>query len=433
MLAKSRKLTNFEKIFIGSNERCQFAVEVSKPELIPKIIRNLTTYILGFRLQLNGDKLQYHEKPFKVHPIPKSVKTAQQACDFVDSIKYDFNDTFAVIAADESKVAISVSHLICDGGFFVDIYDKILLDEPVKTKSVLPITTDIIFPDRLAKVTDSEIKAHHESVLDLTPVRWSPNYESLRRHFDKLQSYKNTDRHSNSNLSGVNCKYYALETPVKDFMFPKVQKFGLTESYWTGITLSYMAMNGELQNTFGVSTCIDLRQDMPKEDINPSITQNTSEINVIAKNVSPKSTVRELGKMMREDLNLKKSNNNFYTAYKSFLGSGYVFKPSPTCFAELSSVGRFKNENSPISDMWIQQTMLAKPAEGCAGFLSYSKDKYGENILVTRFQQPLTVLNDEDSEILVKSLMYAMKEMPPDVTIEEAYDELRRFQNSQRK
>ena len=48
----SKKLTNFQKNFIESNERCQFAVEVSKPDLIPKIIRNLEHYILGFHLKL---------------------------------------------------------------------------------------------------------------------------------------------------------------------------------------------------------------------------------------------------------------------------------------------------------------------------------------------------------------------------------------------
>ena len=121
----SKKLTNFQKNFIESNERCQFAVEVSKPDLIPKIIRNLEHYILGFHLKLEDDKLIYHNDKIPVYSFPKNIKNTKDACNFVDSINYDFKDTFSVIAANENIVSISVSHLICDGGFFIDIFDKL--------------------------------------------------------------------------------------------------------------------------------------------------------------------------------------------------------------------------------------------------------------------------------------------------------------------
>lgn len=139
-MIKAPKLTDFEKIFISSNERCQFSLKVSKPSLIPKIIHNLEQYILGFHLKLDDLNLVYHNDTIEVHSIPKSVKNVKDACNFMD-----YGDKFAIICANDDTVAISVSHLICDGGFFINIYDKLLFDEPIKIKSHFPITTNETF------------------------------------------------------------------------------------------------------------------------------------------------------------------------------------------------------------------------------------------------------------------------------------------------
>ena len=92
--APSRRITNYEKIYIQSNERCQFAVEVSKPDLIPKIIKNLEHYVLGFHLKLDDLNLVYHNDPINVLTIPKNVKNVREACEFVDSINFNYKDTF---------------------------------------------------------------------------------------------------------------------------------------------------------------------------------------------------------------------------------------------------------------------------------------------------------------------------------------------------
>lgn len=62
------------------------------------------------------------------------------------------------------------------------------------------------------------------------------------------------------------------------------------------------------------------------------------------------------------------------------------------------------------------------------GLVAFSKEKNGQNTLVTRIQQPCSVINDNDANILMKSLLYMMKEIPVDISIQDAFDELRRFQ-----
>ena len=425
MLSTSRKLTGYEKIYVTSNERCQFAVEVSNSGLIPKIIRNLTTGVLGFYLKLEGDILSYHNRPVEIHSIPKHVKTCREACKFADSLNFDYQDTFGMIAADDHKVVINVSHLICDGGFFIDFFNRLLRDEPPHLISKLPLTTDDIFSKELSKVTESEIEKHRQSVNFLTSLRWSPNYKELR-----AKSNENTK-----------CKYIAVETPANEFQFLR-NKINLTDLYMISTTLSYMAMNNELQTTFGNSLCVDYRQYMNKSDITPSNTQNTTEINVIADNIKPSTTVRELGRKLRHDLLVKKDYHNVFASYKSLLSGGYIFQPGHTSWSELSNIGRFKlsetnynysNGKSLITDMWVQQTMRTSFAEGVVGILAYSKDKHGENTLVTRFQQPCSVLNDQDADIVMKSILHLCKEIPIDITIQEAYDEISRFQNKLRK
>ena len=160
-MIKARKITDYEKIYISTNERCQFALKVSKPSLIPKLIRNLEHYILGFHLKLDDLNLVYHNDPIEIHSIPKSIKSTKDVCDFMDSINYDYREKFAIIGANDDTVAISVSHLICDGGFFINIFDKLLLDEPCKMKSYFPIQPMKLFQKSFQKLrgkTSSRIK-----------------------------------------------------------------------------------------------------------------------------------------------------------------------------------------------------------------------------------------------------------------------------------
>lgn len=51
--------------------------------------------------------------------------------------------------------------------------------------------------------------------------------------------------------------------------------------------------------------------------------------------------------------------------------------------------------------MSIPQTLRAKFTEVAIALLAFSKDKYGENTLVTRLQQPISVINDENANVLM--------------------------------
>lgn len=236
----------------------------------------------------------------------------------------------------------------------------------------------------------------------------------------------NTEKNKN-----LKCKYYVDESPIEEFHFRK-SKVNLTDLYNFSFALSIMSLNGHLAPNFGINTCVDLRQFVPHNKRTLLNTQNTSIVAVIADNVKPKMTVREVISSLHQDLMKKIKNGSSYTTLKCFLTNN--FPPGKKCVQnpELSNVGRLFVDNEyakKITDTWIQQVLVSKYAEGGCFLLSFSKEKNGKNTLVTRFQQPRSVMSDEKANLMIKSVMHLMKETPVDVSVQEAFDELRNFQN----
>ena len=411
----SRKINELEKYFLYTKENIQFAVKVSKPDLIPKIIHNIKNYNLGLHLKLNELNFVWHNDPIPINTLPSSIKDTREACDYVNSIKFDYHDTFSVIAANDNIVTTSVSHMVCDGGFFKNIFGKLLTDNFDNITPQTPLVATNYFQSELSKVTQQDIAHNHKLSSLITSLNWSKNYEEL-----------NNDENKN-----LRCNYYIDESPVEDLQFLK-SKINLTDFYNFSLALSIMSLNGRLDSNFGINTCVDLRQFLPKNERNPLNTQNTSIVSVIADNVKPKTTVREVISSLHQNLMEKLSGGSAFTTLQSFLTNNFPPHKKFVQNPELSNVGRLfvsDEYSTQITDAWIQQSLTSKFVEGACFLLSFSKTKNGKNVLVTRFQQPPSVMNDDDAKMMIKSLVHLMKELPVDVSVQEAYDELRRFQN----
>lgn len=242
-MIKSRKLTNFEKFFIYTKEKIQFAVEVSEPSFIPKVIKNLKHYIPGFHLCLEDSKYICHNKPTHVYSIPANITTPREACNYIEKINYDYEDSLSIIGANDKTVAVSVSHAICDAGFFSDIYNKLLLDIQYNISSPIPISTKDTFPQELSKITENDIKNANKTMNDLTTVRWSPNYQELQ----------------NKNKPGIPSRMHTDESPINTFECTK-SKRNITDLFMANSLLSIMSINGRLDSKFGLNLPINLRQ-----------------------------------------------------------------------------------------------------------------------------------------------------------------------------
>lgn len=142
----SRQINQLESYFNVTKENLQFAVEVSKPNLVPRIIQNIQNFNLGLHLKLDGLNFVWKNDPVYINTLPTSIKSTREACEFIDSIPYDYHDIFSVIAANDKFISVSVSHMVCDGGFFKYIFGKLLDDDKsYKIKPQTPIIATDFF------------------------------------------------------------------------------------------------------------------------------------------------------------------------------------------------------------------------------------------------------------------------------------------------
>ncbi|OHT07701.1 hypothetical protein TRFO_24049 [Tritrichomonas foetus] len=444
MLKTQRPLVIFEKGFIPCNERIQFAIEIENPSVVPKIIENLHNAMLGFDLRLEGDNVVYHKNDFVVHKIPTNIHSAREACNYVNTIPMSYDKTLSTIAANDKYVAVSVTHLLYDGGFFMNLYQNLLNEKikPTSEISLLPTSTDEIF----SRIYEKGVKIERwaQSAENITTAHWSKNMkcEQTKR--------KNNNDANDDNEDNTNCRYHDFETPVEDCQFIK-SKFGLTDSYWTIIPLCLMAFEGKLQK-FGIQTCVDLRPEIGKyinlynehhfdgytknNQLMNTINCNFSPIYLVLKDIEPdktsKMTIRQIGSRFRDLYNQYMNDGMFFDAFGALGKAGFTLPEKNLVMPEVSNVGRFILEK-PIVDCWIQQTVIHRFVPNSASFTVYSKTKYGKNTLVTRFQQPQSVLSNEDSHALASSVVFALKEISPDTSIQDAYEQIRKFQENSRK
>lgn len=423
-MIKTRELTSFEKFFVHTKEKIQFAVEVSDSDFIPKIIKNFKHYIPGFHLRLEDSKYICHNKPVYLYQIPKNVTTPREACSFIEKINFNYKDTLSIIGANDKTVAVSVSHVICDAGFLSDIYNKLLLDIQYKISSPIPVSTSDTFPAELEKITRSDIENVNKIMNDLTTLRWSPNYQELQA----------------KNKPGIPSRMHTDESPISDFQLSK-SDVNMTDLYMANSLLSIMGINGRMDSKFGLNVPVNLRQFLPSCSINLSNTQNISAVNVLSHHITSNTSLHDLCLHLRHDLSQKLLTGSMFAVFRGYLDNSINFERKKCCFLEFSNIGKIGelksgnqfNDGHAITDLWIQQNLPLQQEESSVYLMSFARMKHDVGTVVTRFRQPTSVINDEDADAFFASVMHLMKEAPLDAPIQTVYDEIRSFQSKVRR
>ena len=177
MISNVKKLSSFDRVFIESNERVQFVLDYDDPKIIPKTVEELIDSILAFKICIDGDNLVFHKnkKPHS-HKIPSFIKNVHDAANFIDKqIPLDYNKEMASIAIDDHRIAISASHMLCDGGLFVTIFKRLMSGVPLphEAHTVFPHKVEEIFAKELANADEFKVKLHSDSVNSLATANWS--------------------------------------------------------------------------------------------------------------------------------------------------------------------------------------------------------------------------------------------------------------------
>ena len=300
---------------------------------------------------------------------------------------------------------------------FVDLYNR-LFDYPNQTYYY---QSD---PKRYVTYTFQEMFEKEYQRKDLKFL--SNQHSSYSKYLQTIPFSTKIDPDASENQR---CISHIIDIPVDNFHFTK-SKMNLSDMYWTMLPLTCMAFNGsDISNNLGILTCVDMRKYLSSQKVNRLVGQNFTELFLSVGEIKPEMTVRKVGKMFRDKFNQMQKDGTFYAAlYNMDFGFPSLEK---RLFVEISNIGRFEKKKS-IVDVFIQQSANSKESEWIAGFASFSRILHGKNTVNIRLARPQTALNYVDGEVLTRSFAHSMTEIPPDVSITKAYDEIRNFQNKVR-
>ena len=404
-----RPLSAYERLFAETDEMVQFAVEVCHPRHLPAVVDILLKGISAFHLKTDGKSVFNNPTPVEIFEMPKSLKNACEAALWIDRERRpDLSKRLAAIGVSDTKVAVAVSHLLADGGFCSRMLERITSDVH-EVAPFVPRPVEDVFARELADPA-LPVQEHVDGVGKLAAIPWSDDVEK-------------------GLPEDVRCMYFFQSLKVDELSCwdrEKKRFNGLTENLWLAMTVSYAAFSGN-QEKMGCSTCVDLRQLLKgKPDL--SVGNCFSSISVIPKGFTKNMTLREIGELMRRDLVAKKNNGGFLASVKGGLG-GYVVSPPREAFAELSNVGRMELKK-PIVDVWVQQTMKSRGIEAIMPTLSFSTAGDCEHRIAVRTQYSPTVVSERVANVLFKSIVHLLKNMPLDAPFTAAFDEAQRYQKT---
>lgn len=414
----SRKLQPFESYSLNSNEYILFSLETENSSVIPSIVDKLKKAILGFNYKIQDNKLIYKPGEIIVHSLPKYIKTCQDSCVYCDQhLLNDYSKGLASIAVNDKIITITAAHMLYDGGFFVDLYNRLFND----TTQSYYYQSD---PQRFVTYTFQEMFEKEYQRKDLKFL--SNQHTSYSKYLQSIHFSTKID----SDVTGnPRCISHVINIPASEFQFQK-SKMSLSDMYWTMLPLTCMAFNGsDISDNFGVLTCVDMRKFLSSQKVSRLVGQNFSELFLTIGEIKPEMTIRQVGKMFRHKFNEMKNNGTFYGALYN-MDFGFPTMKN-RLFVEISNIGRFE-ANKSIADVFIQQSANSKESAWIAGFASFSRNMHGKNTVNIRFARPQTALNHLDGEILTRSFAHSMTEIPPDVSIIKAFDEIRAFQSKVR-
>lgn len=377
-------------------------IEVSDPKLVPEYIDRINKSYLCSYLRIEDGyciRMDKPEDPIKIPP----TKTAEDACSWVGDHELPLSKSSTTIGYNDRHVVVSTTHRVVDGGGLVRLLNKI--QEPNFTPVDLPPMIKLspeLLKDQM-KYVDTNFSYFQPELMTRYKSQGNLPEESLTRPA-RINSFKDNV----SNFAAYNKSTKKLK--------------GMTEYLWTGLTLSMCAMKGQL-GPIGCATCVDLR------DKRTDILTNTNLYSIIwpCAPVSPKQTVEELGKLLRNDFILRKSRGD---ALVSFSGIDKGFSaPRDDSIAEISQLPPVHVRN-PITDAFFSLLMHDFRNQTISLFgQSVVNDDTGSNIFTGRLRTAPSQVNDQDAKKILEGLHHYLVNIPKETTIEKAFEELKSFQN----
>lgn len=403
-----RLLNDFEKRFVSqeSREMIQCSIKVNDPSLIPKL---LSYFIKGFvSLRLSTDGIGYYPLKQDVKPIllPDSITSCTDASYYMEhNCDPNFKEALATIGYNERILSLNSSHCCTDGDLIIDVLSR-CYDDNFPEPAILPRTVEDAYSEQFRN-------------LKIDP-------SSLMKKSDLASLILNPNRKNCTNEKRA--KFVTCVTPANKFQCYDQQKkrpVGLTDSFFSAIPLAIAAYNNSLER-YGIRTACGFRRFLRKDQVDLSFGNHYTGLNIEAKGITPKTTIKELNQSFRKDFSEKYKNGSVFASYLQ-KSEGF---PN-TAIANLSNIGPIFLKD-PIIDLNLKTGINSRISEGTLLMMSYSIVKEDRNDIVTRLRYSPSVIEDNLANVINDSIMHVLLDIPMSATIEEAFEDIKKFQKQKR-
>lgn len=434
-LSRERLINGFERDMIVSREVVQLVVQVN-PLDVPEIIQKIQHQAVGLRLHQKENRLVLTpNKLYPVQKLPQFLKSPKEAAAYIsNSMPFNFNETLAFVSANDNLVSFTASHSICDGTYLSNLLRSLSQKPQSNLNEPDDHNPNIDFPIQFTEIFKNEIDNYKQNNIKLNNF---PNQDFITR-FNWAKKPVNT--FDTTTKAG----YIEFVEPASSFLCydkSKQKTSSFTEIQWSSLILSAEcfnrlhnhAYNNFLHKTIGCSTCIEMKQFIPK-----NIASNIHNFgnfficgNILCKDFSPDMTLKEMAQGLRKFYTEMKSNGLIFdTLYSMYDGypknEGNVI---PFGVMQTSNVGPQFIEK-PILDFWMEQRQPAMFTDFGTCLLSYGIKGKDRDDIVMRLRYSPRTIDPDHAKTLTLSTKFLMTNIPQSEIVQNAMKELEKFQKS---
>jgi hypothetical protein len=395
-----RRAVGPERGYLDSPEMVQLVLKTVDARYTPSVLAGVVHSAIGLRLRTDGTHLIRHNDPFSIVPLPSSICDTASAADFMTRHHTpDFSKVLAAVGCNDRVVALNTLHCCADGGFFHYVYGR-LMD---------PMFLSERAPDLPEAMTDVFAREYSE-VSAATP--FTPASELTRLRWRRKRSPQDQ-----------NARYIEWSVPISKLRcWDGVKCVGMTEALWASLGISLAAYNAAFPPKFCLMTCVDLRPLIPRPSLGNCL--NLVTVYVMTGEVQLETTVKEVGRMMRSDLEHKRKNGGLFATLNRE-------RPARegTSFGCVSSLGQFVMRH-PIEDVRMTQVMPSSDAERCVCLVSWSKVAGERNDFFGRLRYSANVITDREAIGIKKSIRHVLENITGNTPAIDAFNQCVRVQRA---
>ncbi|KAH0787340.1 hypothetical protein GPJ56_008851 [Histomonas meleagridis] len=392
------KLMPIDLSTILARSDTQLVIELEHPKYIPEFIERFQKYTYGLRLKTDGEN--YIAKTDILDPIRlPNISKIEDVCTEIFKRQPPFSKSLGILGYNDRFIALNVNHTVGYGYTLLKISELIQDPQPVQLP-ILPECPQVTFKDLIK---------------DLDPEFIGSNLQQL--------TYFKSEKTSPSSPNAISGHNFIRDdiTSYKSYDPQKKRLSGFNDYYWVGAILSGCSLMNKL-SPFGCMTVIDIRNLINNPGIQHS---NHYAFMDLVSPITKSMTVGDVLKNIRADFEYRRKRGD----YKYMFLPNHTNRPDPSMiYSIVSNAGTFRIR-SPIKDLIIENLCMNDKID-IFGWVGHSliNETTGKTTFTFGPHYSTNLINDRDALKISKGVQYFLKNIPKEMNIVDAFEEIREYQ-----